>query len=412
MIRKILITVTLFFGFVSIAQQGTSSPYSFYGIGDIKFKGSVENHSMGGLSVFKDSIHLNLQNPASFSELKLTTFSVGGNYNNNTISAASANESAKRTSLDYLAVGLPFGKYAVSFGVIPYSSVGYKIQSINAAVTEQNTYGGTGGINKVFAGAAYNLNENWSIGATFEYNFGKITSTSTFTTSNYQSGTQEINTSNGHGANVVAGLMYQSKFKGKMQYFGALSFRPESTITFDNQRIISTLPYVTGNTIITLDGDAVKSTLNLSNKVSIGFGLGHIRKWQIGTEFIWQQSSNFGNRFNFTNNTSYENGSKIIIGGFYIPKFNSYTNYFQRVTYRGGLNYQNTGLVINGKSIKEQNISLGLGLPLTGTFSNLNIGFEFGKRGTRLAGLIQENYTNLSIGLSFNDKWFVKRRFD
>ena len=82
------------------------------------------------------------------------------------------------------------------------------------------------------------------------------------------------------------------------------------------------------------------------------------------------------------------------------------------MTYRGGINYQNSGLVVNGKSIKEQNITLGLGLPLGGAFSNINIGFEFGRRGTKLAGLVQETYHNLTIGLSLNDKWFVKRRFD
>jgi hypothetical protein len=31
--------------------------------------------------------------------------------------------------LDYLAVGLPLGKIGVGFGLIPYSSVGYQIQT-------------------------------------------------------------------------------------------------------------------------------------------------------------------------------------------------------------------------------------------------------------------------------------------
>ena len=75
------ITVALLFsGFVSFAQEGTSSPYSFYGLGDVKFKGTVENRSMGGVSVFADSIHVNLQNPAQFASLKLTSFAIGGSY--------------------------------------------------------------------------------------------------------------------------------------------------------------------------------------------------------------------------------------------------------------------------------------------------------------------------------------------
>ena len=57
-------------------------------------------------------------------------------------------------------------------------------------------------------------------------------------------------------------------------------------------------------------------------------------------------------------------------------------------------------------------LTLGFGLPIPGAFSNINIGFEFGKKGTTNANLVQENYGNLSIGLSFNDKWFNKKLYN
>ena len=66
MIKKFIVLITVVFTCNSFAQQGTSSPYSFYGLGSLKFKGTVENQSMGGLSVYSDSIHLNLRNPASY----------------------------------------------------------------------------------------------------------------------------------------------------------------------------------------------------------------------------------------------------------------------------------------------------------------------------------------------------------
>ena len=80
MIKKLIVPAFLFFTLISFAQQGTSSPYSFYGIGDVKFKGTAENRAMGGLTIYSDSFHLNFQNPASYSNLKLTTFSLGGTY--------------------------------------------------------------------------------------------------------------------------------------------------------------------------------------------------------------------------------------------------------------------------------------------------------------------------------------------
>jgi long-subunit fatty acid transport protein len=81
MIKKIIVSACLLLSLVSFAQEGTSSPYSYYGIGDVRFKGTVENRSMAGVAVEQDSIHMNLQNPASFANLKMTTFALGGSYN-------------------------------------------------------------------------------------------------------------------------------------------------------------------------------------------------------------------------------------------------------------------------------------------------------------------------------------------
>jgi hypothetical protein len=50
-----------------------------------------------------------------------------------------------------------------------------------------------------------------------------------------------------------------------------------------------------------------------------------------------------------------------------------------------------------------------MGGSLTDRFSNLNIGFEFGSRGTTAAQLVKENYFGIKIGLSLNDQWFIKR---
>jgi hypothetical protein len=69
-------------------------------------------------------------------------------------------------------------------------------------------------------------------------------------------------------------------------------------------------------------------------------------------------------------------------------------------------------MIVKGQSIKDNALTFGLGMPLGGTFSNVNIGFEFGQRGTTNADLVKENYANVSVGFSFNDRWFQKRKFD
>ena len=104
MIKKINLALFLLFSIVTIAQQSTSSPYSFYGIGDVRFKGTAENRLMGGVSVFPDSIHVNIQNPASYASLNLSTYTVGGSFNSTRLNSYYGNEKAQRSTLDYLAV--------------------------------------------------------------------------------------------------------------------------------------------------------------------------------------------------------------------------------------------------------------------------------------------------------------------
>ena len=53
------------------AQSNTSSPYSIGGLGELAFKGNAINRHMGGLDIYSDSLHANLNNPASFGDLKV-----------------------------------------------------------------------------------------------------------------------------------------------------------------------------------------------------------------------------------------------------------------------------------------------------------------------------------------------------
>lgn len=417
MIKKILIGFCLFFSALTWAQEGTASPYSFYGIGDVKFKGAVENRSMGGVSVFNDSIHVNLQNPASFSHLKFTTFTVGANYNNLKLKSDADSEKATRTTIDYLVVAMPISKkFGAVLGLLPFSSVGYKIESYNEDTSQTSSrYFGEGGVNRFFGGFGYKFNDKLSIGADINYNFGNISTNSVEFIPVIQYGTRELNTSRVNGFNFNFGAMYNTKVTEKLTVFGSLAYSPESSLNIDNERNITTV-LVTSNFSVIPQEDGITqastSKLKLPSKYVFGAGIGEVRKWAVGTELTFQQSSNFGNRFNDIDNVEYENSTKFSLGGYYIPKYNSFNRYLERVTYRAGFNYENTGLIINNESINNYGITFGLGLPLGGSFSNINVGFEYGKRGTTNAGLIEENYTNVFISLSLNDRWFVKRKYE
>lgn len=415
MIKRFFLPLFVLFSLATFAQQGTASPYSFYGIGEFKFKGMAENRLMGGVAVFSDSIHINLQNPASYAGLKLTTLSVGATMSNSSFTSFEDNEKAKRTSLDYLAVGLPVGKkMGVAFGLIPYTSVGYKVR------TEDNfsnirKYNGTGGMNKVFLGAAYKINPNFSLGLDFAYNFGHIATTSIAKLGDLQYGSEEFNDSDLSGFNVNIGAMYKRKISKKYDFFGSLTYTPESNLKIDNTRNLATIQYVeefTPSIVELLDANTSQVTIKMPSRVTFGAGFGKERKWLVGAEIALQQSNSLGNRFNDITNATFENSVKYSFGGYYIPNYASFSNYFKKVTYRAGFRYENTGLIINNEKIKDYAFTGGFGLPLGGTFSNLNLGVEFGRKGTAKANLVEENYANIIISFSLNDQWFIKRRYD
>lgn len=414
MTKKILLSLLLFVSFMAVAQQSTSSPYSFYGIGEIRFKGTVENRLMGGLSFLPDSIHVNIQNPASYSYLKLTSFTLGGSFNSGTLRTFTEKEKTQRSTLDYLAVAIPLKNSGLSFGLIPYSAVGYRIRNadVNSGITQK--FEGTGGMNKVFFGYGMQLKPNLSIGAELNYNFGKIETTSLKYMTGIQYGTQENNSTVLSGFDYKVGMMYQRKI-AKYDFYSGLHYNYNSNLNANNDQVINSVAYsefYTPSVVDVLSETKTTSKIHMPNQVSFGAGIGTSRNWMIGTELTWSQSNAMGNRYDNITVASFENAMKYSLGGFWVPNYDAFSNYLKKITYRAGFRYENTGLVIQNQSIKDYAFSAGFGLPLGGTFSNLNLGVEYGRKGTTKANLVQENYTNVVMSLSLNDKWFVKRKYD
>ncbi len=418
MIKKLIVFACIIASLNSWAQDNTASPYSYYGLGEVKFKGTQDARAMGGLSITGDSIQLGLMNPASYSKLKLTTFAVGGTNTSTNFKTASEKEKAQRTSFDYLAVGLPLGKFGVAFGLSPFSGVGYKNESVSEETEETRFYRaqGNGFINKVFIGGSYEFNKNFSFGLDISYHFGDITnefSERILAPDFTQYTTRERNFSEINGISYNFGLLYNRKINEKLLFQTSITYSPESKLNTTNSRNIATVVYTGTGVELSNDSEdiAVPNTdLVIPNKLGFGFGIGENKKWLLGTEVTFTGNKNLVNRFPDNTNVSFENSTRLALGGYYIPKYDSFSNYFERVVYRAGFKYENTGLVLNNESINDYGMNFGLGLPLG--FSRVDLGIEFGKRGTTSNGLIEENYFNLSIGLNLAAKWFEKRKID
>ncbi|GGX22772.1 membrane protein [Aquimarina muelleri] len=414
MIKKILVIILVHVAIISNAQEGTSSPYSFYGIGIPKFKGTVENRSMGGLSVLTDSIHLNLQNPASFGELALTAYTVGTSYRNFKFSNATESSSGDNASLDYLAIGIPAGKFGFGFGLIPVSSVGYELDKTETDGRDVK-FKGVGGLNKVFLAAGYKVNKNLSIGLDLNYNFGNIENKTILRRPGVQFDTREITSSDLSSFSLSFGLNYKTMISERLEVVGSAVSTPSFGLKTDNTRELATVVISTNGqerVVERQDVQVENKDIDLPSEFKLGGGIGEPRKWFAGVEYVYSDSGKFSNIVSNRENIKYQNASKFKAGGYYIPKYNSLTSYFSRVVYRAGFRYEETGLNINSSSIDEFGISFGVGLPVGRLFSNANIGFEYGQRGTTSFGLVKEEFFSMSISLSLNDKWFREIKFN
>jgi hypothetical protein len=434
-LKKNLFYIILSLISINSFSQGSASPYSFYGIGSLNFNGTTENRAMGRLSMVTDSIHMNFRNPASFTGNDLKAFNNEGrlvkftvSVGNSDINFKTQNASAKSTttSFDYLGMSVPMGKFGMGFGLIPHSSVGYKLESLDDADLIKYKYSGKGGLNKVLLGLAYQFSESLALGMNFDYNFGNIQNNGVeflydddSEPLDYHS--REANRSDLSGFSYNLGITFKPMLTDVIQLHSAFTYSPDYNLNSDNSRTFSSIvinsnsgeEYPINEINVDLESLGLKETnLSMPSKTSIGFGIGKIKKWFIGTEYTFVNTSVFKSDLINIDNSSYEDGSTISFGGYFIPEFSSFNNLLKRIVYRSGIYFEKTGLIINDQSISEVGMTFGVGIPVGNMFSNLNLALEVGNRGTTDANLVEEKFANLKMSLSLNDRWFVKRKYN
>ncbi|NHF61530.1 hypothetical protein FK220_019410 [Flavobacteriaceae bacterium TP-CH-4] len=429
MVKNLIIAVVCLTATGLYAQDGTVSPYSYFGIGDARSFGTVENQMMGSIGVYGDSIHINLQNPAAYSRLGvalnnragLANYAAGVSNKQVQLKSFTEEQSTSTTNLDYLSLGFSLGKgFGIGFGIAPFTSVGYNlvsesVNSDNAQVV--NEFTGEGGLNRVYFSAGYALWKDLSIGVTANFNFGNLESRRIQTVENVQFGTRDLRTSKVNGLDFNYALYYTPKITEKHTLFVSTRVNTQANLTSKNTRQIGSFLVSAEQPIETIDVnlDTVgqrNTDLKIPTTATLGLGYGEERKWFLGAEYSFQGLSSFSNEFLEDDNLVYEDASTFSFGGFFIPDYDAFSGYYKRIVYRAGIRYDRTGMLVNNREINNFGITFGVGLPLGRELSNLNLGFELGRRGTTSADLIEESYLKINLGFSFNDLWFRKRKIN
>ena len=425
MIKKFLFAFAIFSSTILVAQRNNSSPYSFFGIGDQFSSRTVEQSSMGGIGVaFNSDKYLNFINPAANANLKYASYGLGGLVTDLTLKESAAEQSGSSTNLSYIALGFPVGnRGGFSAGLQPQSSVGYALLNqkiVNDELVEFTRFTGNGGTNRLFGGFGYELIDGLSLGLEASFIFGTIENSILNQREDVALGTKNQETSKIRGGVYKIGLQYQYELSNELEVSTGAVFQLQSDLTSNNKSYLYSLSLgLNGNEIPrdTLSSSVNQTTFTLPLKTSLGAGIGKKDKWYAGINYEFQDALDN----NDIGNSAFKYGesNKFSVGGFYLPKINSISSYFNRITYRAGVRIEDTGLLVNGgglsnnfTSIKDFGINFGLGLPLGNRLSNINVGVEYGQRGTTDNNLIQENYFNFRLSLSLNDIWFRKRQID
>ena len=404
------------------SQTNTGSPYSLNELGEINFLGNVSSISMGGIDSAIDSIEFNINNPSSLAKLKTTNYLIGTFYKSTGISNSVSTDNINTANINYIAIGVPTKRFGFGFGVLPYSSVGFNLQTTDDYNTENSInsrlFGAEGNINRAFVSIGVPLLKYFSLGATANYNFGKFNYEKFNLIENVNYGIFSISSSEISGFTYNFSSNLSIPLKNDFSLNLVYSLYPEGDL--DSFNIESLYTSSTSSVSLESLGDFVDVDLNsrglentklpVPKKSIYSLGLEKKNSWFIGLQYETKLSSNFKNDFLDTQNVSYRDANSFSIGGFIIPDSSSLISYWKRVKYRFGIKNEKKSIIVNNLPINQFSLNLGLGLPVAG-LSKANLGLEIGRIGND-DNLIKENYFSLRLGLSLNDVWFIKRKFN
>jgi len=401
--------------------QATHSPYSSIGVGDIVEPYLPAHAGMGGLGISNGSPwYLNSVNPAllhynAFSAFSATLVGESKSINQEGFDTYSAGSGSLRN----LAMSFPLkaGKVSTAIGLMPLTSVNYNYSYLasmsGASDTTINTNSGEGGYNQMYLATGINVFKGLSIGLKGIYVFGATKKeyssyAPTLSTPNYTP--VYFDRSSAKDFAFGAGLSYRQKLGENLHL--NLGFTYDHEMSLKTERLVR-VEQRTGSTGI-LFADTLKNNveeiLQLPAKYGFGVSLTSLGKWLVGVDYIMQDWTNYVGPA--TNIGTLTNREKYIVGVEFTPDANSVSNYLSRVTYRAGFNFEKTPYVVNQQQINDFGINFGWSLPLPKNYSSIDFGFEFGNRGTVSDFLIKENYIKMHFGVSFNDRWFVRPKFN
>lgn len=423
-IHKSLFALICVFLAVDGFGQSARTPFSSFGIGEPYGNALVNQQGMAGVGVSHPQYYfINNQNPALLVYNSINTaFQAGLVMERRSISNDTLSEKSQGGNMNYLVTAFPIkpGKWTTSVGLMPYTSVNYRMQYSDYVTDRPEqvriTEEGSGGLTQLYWSNGVRITKDLAVGVKAAYIFSSIV----------KSYKNQLYTSP-EPVNYIAGIEEKSYVKDFM--FGTgISFSKDSLFRRNQYRLSFGAVYDFATNLSATKTDRIFRTNTLGDTtdvsvlpsskkgsfaipagVTIGISLSRGILWSIGTEFSFQDWADFKDVDG--RNEGMQSSWRAAIGGELTPDPFSANNYFQRITYRVGLSYEENPFLVNGQPLKDLGINFGFTLP-AGRTNSVDFGFRYGKRGKKSENILEEDYFKIYFGITFNDRWFIKQRYD
>lgn len=419
--RRIVITFLCSAAFGLAANgQAAKTPFSAFGIGEYYGNALAHNQGMAGVGISNPQyFYLNNKNPALLVFNTLTVFESGIVGESRTLKDGNAVEKNGSGNLNYLAIGFPVkrGHWSTSTGLKPYTSVNYQLNYTDDIFGSTNQVAvvetGTGGINQLFLSNGVALSKDFSLGLTANYLFGSI---------NNRYSNRLIETQQ---SVVFVPTVYERYYFKDFSFSAGFSFHKDSLfnknyqinvgLVYDFSANINTDYYQRTERNTSTGGTDSLALANLYGTTTLpqmygaGVSFSKGNNFTIGADAQYLDYTQYKD-FKGQNPTG-QGAWRLALGGEFTPNVSSPGSYLKRMTYRTGVSLDQYPYLVNGNTLQDFGINFGLSLPVS-RVSSLDLGVKFGKRGNLELNKIEENYIKLYFGVTFNDQWFIKRRFD
>ena len=413
-LKKLVFVLFVFCGLSAFAQLGTSSPYSRFGLGDLQGNAfPVYNALGGGVTALSSSNSVNPSNPASYTSFRANSFlfSTGGLHKTTQIESSTDKQVANNSAFSHLTIAFPISsKLGASFGMLPFSNIGYTLNARDTLVSADMIYTGDGGLSKIYFGGAYEPFKGFSVGMNASYLFGGLNRRKKLDYDDESFFDSRSNSSiNLKGYYYELGLMYKKELANDKELSFGLTANNNSTLRTKRTNIVET---------ISGDYEIVKDTasnivewgeVTLPRYISTGLTYRDGEKWLLVADYSMQ---NWADYTLLGESDDLSNSMRLSGGLQYTPEFNSVTKYYKRMQYRLGAAYSNTPLTLNDTQLKEMSVSFGFGIPVRKSRTKYDVSLTLGQRGTTDNSLIKEQFVKFGLSVSYDGIWFVKRKYD